>query len=179
MKSTFFKISLVAGGYLAAFAAAWVGMDIYEGLTQVMRSQSSGGMVAFGDSIMFFFMFGAAALIPTALAFYFSRPLLKFWSFLSYAALAFAVTGPLMEMANTALKAFGFYTLPMTAAAAIISFLGLMRIFASPVMAGVFFLAVLIAPEPATRKRLLIAMGIEAALCGWVFILYVFFQRFF
>lgn len=175
----FVKISLVVGGYIAAFGVAWVGEDIYEGLTQAMRSQSSGGMVAEGDSIMFFFLFGAAALVPTGLAFYFSRSSLKFWSFLSKAVVVFALTGPLMEMGNIAMKAFKLLELPMRMPWALLSFFGLVRIFAAPVMAGTFFLAVLIAPDSSSRKRMLIAMGIEAGLCVWVFMEYVFFQRFF
>ncbi len=122
MKSTLLKVCIVIGGYIAAFAAAWVGEDIYEGLTQVMRSQSSGGMVAEGDSIMFFFLFGAMALIPTGLALYFTRTSLKFWSFLSKAAVLFALTGPFLDMLNVAMKAFGLLDLPMRMPWAFISF---------------------------------------------------------
>jgi len=179
MKSTLLKVCIVIGGYIAAFAAAWVGEDIYEGLTQVMRSQSSGGMVAEGDSIMFFFLFGAMALIPTGLALYFTRTSLKFWSFLSKAAVLFALTGPFLDMLNVAMKAFGLLDLPMRMPWAFISFFGIVRIFAAPVMAGTFFLAVLIAPDRSSRKALLIATSIEAALFGWTVMLYVFFQRFF
>jgi hypothetical protein len=46
-------------------------------------------------------------------------------------------------------------------------------------MAGVFLLAVLIAPDASSRKAFAVALGIEAALCIYVFVLYVFFQRFF
>jgi len=179
IRSKFFKIGLVAVGYVAAFAAAWVGEDIYERLTWVMRSQSSQGMVAEGDSILFFFLFGAAALVPTGLALYFTRSSLKFWSFLSIAAVAFALTGPLMEMANITMKALKLLELPMRMPWTLLSFLGLVRVFAAPLLAGAFFLSALIAPESSSRKKLLIAMGVETALCGFVFILYVFFQRLF
>ncbi len=179
MRSTHFKISLVAGGYAAAFAAAWVGEDIYERLTWVMRSQSSQGMVAEGDAILFLILFGAAALVPTGLALYFTRSSLKFWSILSKAAGVFALTGPLMEMANMTMKALKLLELPMRMPWDLLSFFCLARVFAAPLLMGAFFLSVLIAPEPSSRKRLLFAMGVEIALFGFVLMKYVFFQRLF
>ena len=150
----------MVGGYIAAFGAAWVGEDIYEGLTQVMRGQSSPGMVAEGDAIIFFFLFGAAALAPTGLALYFSRSSLKFWKFLSIAALLFALTGPLMEMLNITMKAVRTLRIAhANALGPLLTFLGIVRIFGAPVMAATLFLAVLIAPDSSSRKRLLSAMG--------------------
>jgi hypothetical protein len=179
MKSVLLKIGIVIAGYIAAFAVAWVGEDIYEGLTQAMRSQSSPGMVAEGDSMMFFFMFGAAALVPTGLALYFSRSSKKFWAFLSTAAILLALTGPFMEMVNTGLKVFHFVDLPMRVIPTIIYTVGLVRMFSAPLLVGIFLLAALTAPEAFSRKRMLIAMGIEAALCVYVFLDYVIFGRLF
>jgi hypothetical protein len=179
MRPTLLKAGIVIAGYISCFVVAWVALDIYEGLTQVMRSQSSGGMVAEGDSMVFFFVFGAAALVPTGLALYFSRSSKKFWAFLSVAGILLALTGPFMVMVNTALKVFHFVDLPVKAIPMIIYTVGLARIFLAPALVGVFFLAVLIAPDRASRKKLLIATGIEAALCLYVFLDYVLFQRLF
>jgi hypothetical protein len=169
----------VIAGYIAAFGLAWVVEDIYEYMTQVMRSQSSGGMVAEGDAMFFFFVFGLASLVPTGLALYFSRSSTKFWVFLSQAAIVFALTGPLMVMVNTGLKLFHFVDLPMRLIPTLIYTVGLARIFGAPLMVCLFFLSVLIAPERSSRRKFLIAIGIEAALCLYVFLDYVLFQRLF
>jgi hypothetical protein len=65
------KIVIVAGGYLLAFLLACAAVALHLALTGESGAQASGGMAAFGDLVLFVAVFGAVALVPTGLAFYF------------------------------------------------------------------------------------------------------------
>ncbi|MBI5248978.1 MAG: hypothetical protein HY912_05735 [Desulfomonile tiedjei] len=84
----------VLAGYLTAFLLA-SGAVHYQQLQTLgdPQAQASSGMYAFGDAILFMFVFGVVALFPTGLALYFLRPFRSFWTALSIASLALAVTG--------------------------------------------------------------------------------------
>jgi hypothetical protein len=86
-------VGVVIGGY--ATASFVVGAAVYVRLlhTQDAQAVASAGMYAFGDLLLFVFVFGAVALFPTGLALYFLRPVGRFWTVFSIGALAFAGTG--------------------------------------------------------------------------------------
>jgi len=65
------KVGLVIGGYILACLIASGAMYIYERFTQDAASQTSSGMYAFGDLILFMSVCGFLALFPTGLAIYF------------------------------------------------------------------------------------------------------------
>lgn len=65
------KVALVAGGYLLAFLMACVAVGLHAGLSGESGAQASGGMAAFGDLVLFVTVFGAVALVPTGVAFFF------------------------------------------------------------------------------------------------------------
>jgi hypothetical protein len=65
------KLSLVIGGYLAAFLLASGAVYVYQLFTRNAASQASAGMSAFGDLILFSGVCGVLALLPTGLALYF------------------------------------------------------------------------------------------------------------
>jgi hypothetical protein len=64
------KVGLVAGGYVLAAALAGVVVAVHAAAT-ANDSRGADGMYAFGDVLLFLFVFGSLALIPSALAFYF------------------------------------------------------------------------------------------------------------
>src|SRR5689334_3038774 len=92
MKSSL-KITVIAGGYVAALLAASAAVAIRMATTSGPEAQAAGGMYAFGDSIVFVAVFGLLALVPTGGALYFLRPYRRFWVVLSLLCLAVAVTG--------------------------------------------------------------------------------------
>jgi len=92
MKSSL-KVTVVAGGYVSAFLAASAAVAIRMASTSGPDAQASGGMYAFGDSVVFVAVFGVLALVPTGGALYFLRPYRRFWIVLSRLCLAVAVTG--------------------------------------------------------------------------------------
>ena len=65
------KLGLVIGGYVAACLLASGAVYVYQMLTDTAVAQSSSGMYAFGDLLLFLGMFGVLALFPTGLALYF------------------------------------------------------------------------------------------------------------
>jgi hypothetical protein len=50
-------------------------------------------MYAFGDGLLFIFVFGGASALPTGVALYFLRKFNAFWLLLSIVALAVSATG--------------------------------------------------------------------------------------
>jgi len=66
-----FKVAIVLGGYLSAFFAAWAAVTLHVALTGGSGSQATAGMSAFGDLVLFIFVFGAVALVPTGSALFF------------------------------------------------------------------------------------------------------------
>jgi hypothetical protein len=89
------KAGIVVGGFAAAFAVAWVAVEIRQRLTQGPEAQASAGMYAFGDLVLGVFVFGVLALVPLGLALYWLRPVAHFWTNLTRGAVLFALTGPL------------------------------------------------------------------------------------
>jgi hypothetical protein len=68
------KAGLVTLGFIAAFAIAWLVVGIYVAATSGPDRQSSSGMYAFGDSLLFLGAFGLAAVPATGAALFFLRP---------------------------------------------------------------------------------------------------------
>jgi hypothetical protein len=155
------KFGSVLAGYVAAALAANAAVAVRLAHTSGTDAQASPGMYAFGDGLVFIAVFGAVALFPTGLALWFLRPFRWFWTMLSVAALAVAVTAILsasvyVMTARLALPRES--PLEMWAA-----FAGL-RMLVSPPLAAVLVLAGIIAPSQTSRWVLLVAAGIEGAM---------------
>src|SRR5438067_153767 len=86
------RIGLILAGYVAAVLIAFGALAIRLASTRG-SAQASGGMYAFGDSLLFLAVFGVAALAPTTGALYFLRSHRLFWTVLAVLALVIAVTG--------------------------------------------------------------------------------------
>jgi hypothetical protein len=66
-----YKVAIVAGGYLLAFVMACAAVALHVAFTSGSVGQASSGMSAFGDMVLFVFVFGAVSLVPTGAGFYF------------------------------------------------------------------------------------------------------------
>jgi hypothetical protein len=165
------KVGLVVAGYVAAFLIALAVVAGYVAATKGPDRQTSGGMYAFGDSILFLAVFWVATLPATGVALFFLRSHRLFWIVLSVAALAVAATGP---------AAWIDYHAGWTGKAGSIlqvcSFLALLRLLVSPLFALTFSLSVLFAPNRSARLAFIAAAGIEATIC--IYLVFTWFRPF-
>lgn len=65
------KLGLVIAGYVLACLASGGAVSVYQRFTQSAAAQASAGMSAFGDLLLFLFLFGVFALLPTGVGLYF------------------------------------------------------------------------------------------------------------
>lgn len=151
------KIGIVVGGYVAAFAIAAAATSLYIATTSYIDRQTYSGMSAFGDSLVFLFALGAAAVPATAAALWFLRPYGRFWSVLSVAALVIAATGLL-----AALEYFLAQGTDPRSGAHAWSALAVLRLLVAPLFAGAFCLAAVFAPNRRARIALLLATVMDA-----------------
>jgi hypothetical protein len=152
------RAGLVALGYVAALAIAWLVVVLYAAATNGSDRQTYQGMFAFGDSLLFLAVFGLAALPVTAVALFFLRRHRGFWVTLSVASLSIGVTSlaaVVIYLGSTAADS-GDLLRSWSAFA-------VLRIFLAPLFAALFLLSALFAPSRLARMSLLAATTIEAA----------------
>ncbi len=159
------KVGAVLTGYLIAFLVASVAAYYRLLHTQGPEAQASPGMYAFGDAILFMFVFGIIALFPTGLALYFLRPYRSFWTAMSTISLTLAVTGILA----TSVIAFGSSQPLHEPRWVIAEFLAILLMFAAPLLAAAFILSAFIAPTQRSRWALLGAAAIEGMVSAYAF----------
>lgn len=155
------KWAVVTAGYIAAFVIANAAVNARD-LHASPQDMASSGMYAWADMILFLKVFGLGAILPTALALYFLRPIQGFWILLSIGAVAFAVTG----LAAALIVAI---TSPLVhdqtrSLANILAAIGDLREMMSPAAGVTFLLATLTAPSRRFRLALLAATLIEGSL---------------
>jgi len=150
-----------AGIVLALYAAALIGacgVVVLHAMTiPAADMQASGGMYAFGDSILFLGTAGFLALFPTSLAFYWLRPVEWFWRIASIAGLLAAITGPATVALEIVISRFHLEQ-PNWGLA---QFLGWHRIAGAPLLAAGFFICALITPMWWARRAPLTSAAIE------------------
>ena len=151
------KAGIVAVGYLAALAVAWLIVWIYIAATSGPDREQYGAMYGFGDSLLFLAVFGVGAIPATGAALYFLRPRRAFWTRLSVTSLAIAATGLAATLAWFAARALS--PSPLLRGWASVAVL---RILVAPLFVLFFLLAGLLAPNRAARTALLAATAIEA-----------------
>jgi hypothetical protein len=158
------KPGVVLIGYAAALVLSGVGFYVYVYLSsRTNAAQASGGMQAFGDSLLFVGLFGFLALFPTALALYYLRPFEKFWTVFSITSLVVAVSGLLAAVMIGRLQQppwaiFG------------IGFFGLVEILGAPLLGFAFSTCAVIAPTRSSRRFLIAAAAVEFVLSAYVFV---------
>jgi len=158
------KLAIVGGGYIAAFSIAAAAVVAHMVITGE-DAQTSGGMYAFGDLLLFVAVLGGLSVAPTGAALFFLRPYRRFWTLLSACGLAVAAGSG----AAAVLFAIGRHaTSSPLATWASLSALGFV---VAPLLALTFLVCALVAPHRAPRWALLAATVMEAALGaygGWV-----------
>ena len=165
------KAGLIALGYIAALAIAWLVVRIYLAATSGSEPQGSDGMLAFRDSLLFLAVFGLAAVPPTGAALFFLKSRPAFWVTLSVASLAVALTSLAAALTYVGPLAFESGSLLRTW-----SMLAPVRILVAPLFALFFLLGSLIAPNRSARISLIAAMAIEVA--AFAYVAFTWFQPF-
>ena len=153
------KVGLVAAGYVGAFVVAYAVVAVYVAATSEPDRQTYAAMYGFGDSLLFLAVLAVAAVPATGAALFFLRPHRSFW-------LTLCVVVP--AVAITALAALIEYVAATGAAHSSWSAVAMLRMLASPLFAGAFFLSALLAPGRAFRLVLFGATLIEMLVCGWM-----------
>jgi hypothetical protein len=157
------KVGLVGAGYTGAFAIASAVVTVYVAATSGPDRQSSGGMFAFGDSLLFLAVFGVVAVVPTGAALFFLRPYRAFWSMLSVTALVVATTAVAAFVDYVASQGSDAHSVANTWPA-----LAVLRILIAPLLALAFLVSAVIAPNRRSRLALLVATAIEASVFVYV-----------
>ena len=155
------KVGRVLAGYAGALLVSAAVFYVYV----VMRKDAgagSGGMQAFGDSLLFVGVLGFLSLIPTAIALYYLRPFARFWTAFSIACLALAATGPVAALLMGRLH-------PSGSGAVVLGFLGLMKVLGAPLIGLGFVVCAAIAPSGRSRWRLAAAAAIEFVVGAYAF----------
>ena len=139
------KFGVVGAGYLGAFAAAWLALELYVASTAGPDRQTYAAMYDFGDSLFFLAALCVAALPATGAALYFLRPVTRLWRAMGIAAGVAAVVS-VTAAATYASRPHAYSALVM---------LTPMWLLATPLFAGGFILSGLFAPILAARIALL------------------------
>ena len=165
LMTTWKKFAFVIAGYLAAIVVAGVVVHLYILATDSPDRVASGGMYAFGDSLLFLAVAGVASLPATGAALVFLRAYRPFWTALSVAGVAWAASGAFALLALLAPHATAPRSwLEMLAA------LSPLRALIAPLFALVFLLAGIVAPIRWSRVTLLLVAATELAVFGLVMI---------
>jgi hypothetical protein len=155
------KVGLVAGGYIVCFIMAFAAVAVHAAITASSAGQATGGMYAFGDTILFIAVFGVSALVPTGAALVFLRPYRSFWIALSALGAAVAVTG----IAAAILFAVGRNE--SASRLATLAQLSVLRILVAPLLALAFLLCAVLSPRGTPRRALLTSAGVEMAVSAY------------
>jgi hypothetical protein len=160
------KLALVVVGYAGAWVVASAAVYARALHASGAEAQASAGIYVFGDLILFVQVFGVLALVPTALALYFLRPVQKFWAVLSIVSLVVAATGPLMLAVNTLIVLLELHEVGWEIA----QFLALARVGGAPFLAAGFLIGALLAPVRRARWALLASALVEGAVAAYGFV---------
>ena len=160
------KILLVLAGYVLAVVLAFSLTAIYLAM-KYPGGRGSGGMAAFGDSILFLWVLGVVSVPATAAALYFLRPCRWFWELASVVGLiaaAVAVTDLTAVIARSGADA--------TSPWGMWSMLAPVRVLLTLPLAAGLLLAGVFAPGGRWRLILLAATAVEAVTFVSVFLIW-------
>jgi hypothetical protein len=153
------KIGIVIGGYVVAIGVAMLAGWLYDAHMARMPYDTSGGMYAEGETLTALPVFFLVALVPTLLGLWFLRRHTGFWNLVAIGSLAFAAVS--LAAVLVAVKLGG-----PTANLGLVflSLLGLAQLLGMPLFFLAFVLFSVLAPTPLARRRLRIAVAIEAVI---------------
>lgn len=163
------RLAWIAAGYGLAIAAGVIAVSVNEMLVPTDVSQSSGGMVAFGDMILFVLAVGFVSLAPT----WFLLKLLaeKAPRLLLVSLLLLAVTGPLSWGTMVVLSGGAGSSSPLKdVLGVLIAFGAIPRIVAGPIIVVVEFAALYLLRGAAERRLIAIAMLLDIVPMGLFFL---------
>jgi hypothetical protein len=160
------KFALVAGGYLAALLVAAAAVLVNE-LAAGAAGQTSSGMYAFGDMVLFFLVFAGFSLAPTSAALFFLRQYPRFWLLLSALGLGVAATSVATAVA------FSFGREATASPLATWAAFGVLGMVVAPFLAVTLLIGAVIAPRRSPRFALLAATVLETAVGAYGCVLFV------
>jgi len=152
------KVSLVAVGYIGAFAIALAVRTAYIAATSGADRQMYAAMFDFGDDLLFLGVFGVASVVPSATALFFLRPYRRFWRVLSVIAVIAATTA-----IAALLDARSWRAADARSIAHAWSALASLKILITPLFALGFFVCGVMAPSRIPRLTLLVATAVEVS----------------
>lgn len=156
------KVVLVLAGYGLALVASGLAVALFDRRFTPYDNQTMGGMIAGGEMMLGGAVFLMASLPPTGLALWYLRRSRAFWSAFTGAGLAFAVLG-----LAAALAVFGMRgTSGRLGVMDLVGLFGIVQMLGSPISIGGFVLFAILAPAPDLRRRMLVAVAIEALVAG-------------
>lgn len=160
MRKNLLKVFGILGGYGLAFLAGSLAVYINQLRTPADASQ---GMAAFGDSILFLWVFGFFSLFPTGVVLYLLRPFVKFWTVLSEICFLLALTAPFLAFAMFwgSRGHHGMFWMTMAQ-------IGVLRAFAAPVLALSFLVCAIVTWRMRSRWYFLSAAGLECILIVFI-----------
>lgn len=168
------KALLVAGGYAGCLLLACAAVALHTAVTSGPDRQASGGMYAFGDSLLFAGVFGVSGLVPTAVALVLLRPYPLFWRGFAGLALVVAAAGVAAAVVFAAGRGEVSTRLGQWVGFSVL------WILASPVLSLAFAVCAAVSPGRPFRTALLAAAAMEAAVAaygGAVWLLPLVFRR--
>lgn len=155
------KIGLVVAGYAGAVLVAYAIVAICVASTSGPDRQTSGGMYAFGDGLLFLGAFAVASVPATAAALFFLRPYRLFWTVLSLLGMVIASTGV------AAAIGFAVGRAAISPPLATWVSLSVLRILVAPVLALTFLVCTLFSPARFPRLAFLGATLMEVAVSAY------------
>lgn len=150
------KVGVVVGGYVLAVAAAAVTGWAYDARLRALPHDTSGGMYAGGQLLAALVAFLVVALVPTLLALWFLRRHTGFWNGVAVASIAFAALGLIAVVATMAWRDTS-HSVPFV----LVDLVGLSQLLGVPLWIGAFVLFAVLAPSPAVRRKLSVAVALE------------------
>jgi hypothetical protein len=161
MSRPLLKVAGVAGGYVAACLMAAAAVAVQNAHRDVPAAEASGGMYAFGDSLLFLAVFGVVALVPTGFALAQLRGRARVWSVLSSLAVAIALTG----LTAAIVFSLGRHAPPSTLAT--LAGISVLRILVAPLLALTFGVCTILSPRGGPRSALVAATVMEAVVSAY------------
>jgi len=155
------RAGFVMAGYAVAFALATIAVALHNQTLNAAGVDTSGGMHAFGDMLLFGAVSGMVGLLPTGLALVYLRAYPRFWLVLATAGFVFAMSGMVALLLYMAGRGE-----PQPSALAIWAAFAMLRILPAPLFAAVDFVAAVIAPHRLARLALFAATVVEMLVCA-------------
>src|SRR2546422_498069 len=153
------KVGIVIGGYVVAIIAGVVSAQVYNARVSAVPYDTSGGMYAGGEMLSSLAAFLVVSLAPTLLGLWFLRRHTRFWNTVAVASLAFAGAGLLAVLTPLVVRGE-----PKHIAIMLLELLGLSQLLGVPLWFVAFVLFAFLAPTREARRKLVLAVGIEAVI---------------